>query len=922
MRTSIYGERSAIWHARIDAFFLILVLVVTTGILSIQNAHADQREIAALNQKVIQLYQSEQRAEAISLAEKTVSMSRAQLGANDRVTGILLSQLGQLYQDTGRFADAENALKTAIEILERGSGPNFYLAQVQALNNLGGTYANQQMFSDAEKLFKRSLAICDRLPPGKLRNLQRGNSINSLAVLYGAEAAAKAEAGQLDDASIAYDKTIAMLNEVMTLWSKEFGPDHQNISVLLQNRGEAYAKKNQFDRAEQDFRGALKLRLKHLAAKNPAIATTQNSLANVLVQEKKYQEAEELLLSALAMRTEVLGPNHPSVARNLNALSQLYAANGNAAKAVDYSRKATVAVINHATTETLGVRQQQGAGGLVEQNSGYFLRHVANLYVANGTDAAPELANEALVAAQWSVQSSTAAAVQQLGIRLASGGDAMAALVREQQDLSALWRERDKALVAAVSRPERQQDRAGIAALRREIAQLEDRLKASKAKLEKEFPDYASLSSPRPLRAEDAEKLLGLDEAMVFFLPGDSESYVFALTHDAFEWRVLPVGKKALAENVTAFRRGLDIVELNKSIEAGQPVLFNLDAAYELYSLLLAPVEALIKDKRYLAVVPSGSLTALPFHLLVTERPAVAASDIKDLGPYRDAAWLLRRHAVTVLPSLASLKALRSVAARTDQGTRPFVGFGDPVFQNTPAPSGNQRAAGKTAARTRAYSDYWRSGGGGIDRGRLADALPRLEDTAEEIKNIGAQLGAAAGDIYLGKAASETTVKRAQLADYRIVYFATHGLVAGDVKGVGEPALALTIPADPTAEDDGLLTASEVAQLKLNADWVVLSACNTMAGEAPGAEALSGLARAFFYAGSRALLVSHWTVDSSAATKLTISTFEILTKDPALGRAEALRRAMLAYMNDTSEARNPYPAYWGPFSVIGEGTMK
>src|SRR5262249_35746329 len=156
------------------------------------------------------------------------------------------------------------------------------------------------------------------------------------------------------------------------------------------------------------------------------------------------------------------------------------------------------------------------------------------------------------------------------------------------------------------------------------------------------------------------------------------------------------------------------------------------------------------------------------------------------------------------------------------------------------------------------------------------------------------------GDIHLGSDASETTVKRLPLADYRVVYFATHGLVAGDVKGLGEPALALTLPAQPSEIDDGLLTASEVAQLKLNADWVVLSACNTAAGDQPGAEALSGLARAFFYAGARALLVSHWSVASESATRLTTSTFDALKSAPSIGRAEALRRAMLAYMNDTS----------------------
>jgi CHAT domain-containing protein len=140
----------------------------------------------------------------------------------------------------------------------------------------------------------------------------------------------------------------------------------------------------------------------------------------------------------------------------------------------------------------------------------------------------------------------------------------------------------------------------------------------------------------------------------------------------------------------------------------------------------------------------------------------------------------------------------------------------------------------------------------------------------------------------------ETTVKHLPLADYRVVYFATHGLVAGDIEGLAEPSLALTLPVATTDDDDGLLTASEVAQLKLNADWVVLSACNTIAGDKPGAEALSGLARAFFYAGARALLVSHWAVDSSAAARLTTSTFDLLKSDPKLGRAEALRRAMLA----------------------------
>jgi CHAT domain-containing protein len=170
---------------------------------------------------------------------------------------------------------------------------------------------------------------------------------------------------------------------------------------------------------------------------------------------------------------------------------------------------------------------------------------------------------------------------------------------------------------------------------------------------------------------------------------------------------------------------------------------------------------------------------------------------------------------------------------------------------------------------------------------------------------------------------TETSVKQTKLDQYRIVYFATHALVSGETakaaKGLAEPALVLSLPVTATAFDDGLLTSSEVAQLKLNADWVVLSACNTAAGDRPGAEALSGLARAFFYAGARALLVSHWPVESEPAVKLMTTTFATIAENPKLGMAEALRRSMLSLMDDRTNPEWANPTSWGPFVLVGEG---
>jgi len=266
-------------------------------------------------------------------------------------------------------------------------------------------------------------------------------------------------------------------------------------------------------------------------------------------------------------------------------------------------------------------------------------------------------------------------------------------------------------------------------------------------------------------------------------------------------------------------------------------------------------------------------------------------------------AWLAKKYAVTTLPSVGSLRALRAFA-KGEPGRDPFLGFGDPVLQ------GGGDARRRTVAAL--YS-----------RGAVADAsevrkLARLPETADELKAIAATLRAPADRVRLGAAATERAVKEADLARHRTLAFATHGLMAGEFKGLAEPALVLTPPEKGNELDDGLLTAGEISQLKLNADWVILSACNTAAPDGtPGAEGLSGLAKAFFYAGARSLLVSHWAVSSEASVALTTKMFEEAGKGAQ--KAEALRRSALALMSTPGKPHFAHPAFWAPFVVVGEG---
>ena len=297
---------------------------------------------------------------------------------------------------------------------------------------------------------------------------------------------------------------------------------------------------------------------------------------------------------------------------------------------------------------------------------------------------------------------------------------------------------------------------------------------------------------------------------------------------------------------------------------------------------------------------------------------------------YREVPWLARTHAVTLVPSAAALRTLRALPPGSAK-REGLIGFGDPLFNAEQAAEATTPQAGVQLAEAttrglplrRRSSPQTRN----VENAELGQ-LPRLPDTTDELKSIALALQADPSKVLsLGAAANEEAVKKAALSKFRIIVFATHGLVPGDLDGLTQPALALSAPSLSGTQGDGLLTMEEILALKLDADWVVLSACNTGAAAGAGAEAASGLGRAFFYAGTRAILVTNWSVHSASARELVSDLFRRQAADARITRGEALRQAMIAMLDGPgfvdaagkTAFAYAHPLFWAPYTIIGDG---
>ena len=317
-----------------------------------------------------------------------------------------------------------------------------------------------------------------------------------------------------------------------------------------------------------------------------------------------------------------------------------------------------------------------------------------------------------------------------------------------------------------------------------------------------------------------------------------------------------------------------------------------------LYKGLIHPFSETLASITQLVFIPDGALQSLPPHLLT---PLADSVDARDVATYGHAEWLGLRIPVSIAPSASAIVATRATN-RSSTATRELLGFGDPVF------TGARRVPV-------ALAPHWAAvRAGTVKRSDIA-RLQRLPQTRNELNAIARILGPDRSDLFLGDDASERWLAAVRTDDYRVISFASHALMPGELPGLREPAIVLTPDPDEDSIFDGLLTPAEIAQLRLDADLVILSACNTAAADGSGlGEGLSGLGRAFFFAGARSLLVSHWAVEATVTAALIADVVARTRQEPAQGAAAALAGAMRGTFG--AETWLQHPAFWAAFVVV------
>lgn len=492
--------------------------------------------------------------------------------------------------------------------------------------------------------------------------------------------------------------------------------------------------------------------------------------------------------------------------------------------------------------------------------------------------------------------------------RLAAGDSGLRALVEREQLQRFERTTHRRTLFTAEERAQRlkqapgadelvsRREAADVEAKRATLADAEKALVALRREIASRYPVYRELVNPRIPSTEQVGSLLRADEAYVGLHAGIDSGYAFVIRPGGQMNAVaLPMTRRQTRQLVTAFRKPFDTgIPPHR---AGDLAGLDLAAAHALFKGWIEPLQPLLGQARTVYLAAGGVLNNLPWEAL----PVRPASDLASTAWWGDAVSVIR------IPSASALMLVRGATA--SRGTQPFIGFADPAFDDQ-------------ATDTQVVAN---NGPGVRQRMTSLDAtafdyrtVPRLPETLDESLAMARVLGAKSDAVIQGTAATRSRVLKEDLSRARVVAFATHGVIPGEVPGLRKAGLAMAY--EGRGLEDSLLTLDEIVGLRLNADWVVLSACNTGRSTDDSGDAYSALMRGFFAAGARTVAATQWAVESNSAKQLMVSTFSALADDPRLSKAQALSGAQRAMRAGRHGDLYRHPYFWAPYFLAGDAS--
>jgi len=860
----------------------------------------------SLNRLGVLYYEQGRWAEAEPLYQQALQIREAALGPMHPTVATSLNNLGLLYRDQGRWGEAETLLQRGLHLRETVLGPT-HPDVAQSLTTLGLLYWDQRHWGEAEVLLQRAL---------QLREAALGSMhpdvVTNLAIL-----------GEFYHAQGHWREAEALVQRALQIREATLGPSHPYVAWSLATLGEVYHAQGRCGEAEGLLQRALAIREATLRPEHPLVAWSLAMLGEVYRAQGRWGDAEALHQQALQIRIAALGPAHPDIVASLGYLATIRAGHDpvQAHQLYDQARRLALAVARvHADMDDEGLR---GLRQSQQELLIAYLTFLATLARApQGEPPAVSPLEEAFVVAEQYRSGAAHTALARAGARAAAADPATATLARQVQDLRNQRQAARSRWLAEAGPPAGRRDPAYLAQEYYNVRAAEDVLAEATTRLRAALPAYEALVAPEPLDLATVATLLRPDEALVSFFSLDDCLLVWLIRPGQVPVaRAVPIARAALTQQVARVRASLDQHQ-SPALAAGRLTPVDVAGAHALYTLLLAPLRPDLTGVRHLLIVPDEVLLPLPFGALVTrddgeayhtltalaQHPGALAS--QDLTAYAQLAWLVYDYALTTLPSATALRALRQRGRPPEPAPEPLLGFGDPVLQG----HGGQRGGVMLAERGTAQ---------GL---RALQALPRLPATRQELLAVALALDADPHTaLYLDAQATVPQVRilnaTGRLGQARVLAFATHSLIGGERTGVAQPALVLTPPTTPRPGDDGLLNLDEILQLKLaQTSLVVLSGCNTAAADRSG-EGLSGLVRAFFFAGAPAVLVSHWSVEDQATQAFMTAVFRRYARDPTLAWAEAVRQGTIALLQQAhgNTAYFAHPFAWAPFFLVGDG---